>query len=81
MRYLIIIFFSILLTNNSYAKTGKGELKLDKATMEFLMMYMYGAGNTKYSGAGKRTHNPTIFLVSEDGTWSYYSYCPIEYQL
>ena len=79
MRYLIIIFFSILLTNNSYAKTGKGELKLDKATMEFLMMYMYGAGNTKYSGAGKRTHNPTIFLVSEDGTWSYYSYCPIEY--
>ena len=42
-------------------------------------MYMYGAGNTKYSGAGKRTHNPTIMAVSQDGTSYMYSYCPVEY--
>ena len=79
MRFILIILISIFLSNQSFAKTGKGELKLDKDTMEHLIMYMYGAGNKKYSGSAKRTHKPTIFLVSEDGTWSYYSYCPIEY--
>ena len=80
MKLIISIIFSILLlTNNSYAKYGKGELKLTQETMEVVMMYMYGAGNTKYSGAGKRTHNPTMMAVSEDGTSYMYTYCPIEY--
>ena len=80
MKILISVLFSLLLlSNNSYSKTGKGGLKLTQETMEVVMMYMYGAGNTKYSGAGKRTHNPTIMAVSEDGTSYMYSYCPIEY--
>ena len=80
MKFIISTIISILfLTNHSYAKTGSGALKLTKETMEVVMMYMYGAGNTKYSGAGKRTHNPTIMAVSEDGTSYMYSYCPIEY--
>ena len=80
MKLIISAIISILLfTNNSYAKTGSGALKLTKETMEVVMMYMYGAGNTKYSGDGKRTHNPTIMAVSEDGTSYMYSYCPIEY--
>ena len=29
--------------------TGKGELKLSKEIMEYLMMYMYGAGSKKFS--------------------------------
>ena len=74
--FLTIIFLS---TNISHAKSGSGALKLTKETMEVVMMYMYGAGNTKYSGAGKRTHNPTIMAVSEDGTSYMYSYCPVEY--
>ena len=74
--FLTIIFLS---TNISHAKWGKGELKLTAETMEVVMMYMYGAGNKKYSGAGKRTHNPEIMAVSADGTSYQYLYCPVEY--
>ena len=79
MRLILIILISILLSSQSFAKTGKGEIKLSQDTMEFLIMYMYGAGNKKYSGNAKRTHDPTIMAVSEDGRSSYYSYCPAEY--
>lgn len=79
MRYFILILISFLLSQHSYAKTGKGDLQLTKDTMEVVIMYMYGAGNKNYSGASKRTHNPTVMAVSEDGTSYMYSYCPIEY--
>ena len=80
MKVLISVLFSLLLlTNNSYAKTGSGGLKLTQETMEVVMMYMYGAGNSKYSGAAKRTHNPEVMAVSADGTSYQYLYCPIEY--
>ena len=80
MKLLISIIFSILLlTNNSFAKWGKGELKLTQDVMEVVLMYMYGAGSKKYSGSAKRTHNPTIMAVSADGTSTMYSFCPIEY--
>ena len=79
MKFILIILFSIFLSNQSFAKTGKGEIKLSQNTMEFLIMYMYGAGSKKYSGNAKRTHDPTIMAVSEDGRSSYYSYCPAEY--
>ena len=41
-------------------------------------MYMYGAGNTKYHG--KRKNKPDIFVLSGDGKWSSYYYCPMAYQ-
>ena len=72
---IIISFF----TNPSQAKWGKGTLKLDKQTMEHVMQYMYGAGNEKYSGDAKRKQDPWIMVISEDGSWSQYSYCPAEY--
>lgn len=78
-----LIFTSIIalifLSNSSFAKTGSGSLKLSKETMETLMMYMYGAGNTKYSGNAKRKNDPTIMAVSESGYSYMYSYCPVEY--
>ena len=71
---IIVIFFTI--NSTSFAGNwGKGELKLSKGTMQHLMMYMYGAGSPKYDN-DKSKHSPTIFIVSEDGNWSYYSYCP-----
>ena len=73
------IILSLFFINNSFSKTGKGELKLNKDTMEVVLMYMYGAGNKKYSGNAKRTHNPTVLAISEDGTSYMYSYCPVEY--
>jgi len=79
MRFFILVLITFLFSNISYAKWGKGELKLDKYTMEHVMMYMYGAGNEKYSGDAKRKQDPWIMVVSEDGTWSQYSYCPKEY--
>lgn len=79
MRYLILIFIFILSSNPSFAKYGSGPLKLDKNTMETAIMYMYGAGNKKYSGAAKRKNNPSVMVVSQDGKSSYYLYCPIEY--
>ena len=71
----ILIFFS----NTSFARTGKGPLKLSKNTMETVLMYMYGAGNKKYSDSANRKNNPTIMAVSESGYSYMYSYCPIVY--
>ncbi len=73
------IFIFLVLPETTFAKVwGRGEVKLDKPTMEHLMMYMYGAGNTKYHG--KRKNKPDLFVLSEDGKWSSYYYCPMEYQ-
>ena len=74
----IILFFIQIITysNIAYAGVwGKGELKLSKGTMEHLMMYLYGAGSPDY-GYGKYKNKPTIFVVSKDGNWSFYQYCP-----
>jgi hypothetical protein len=74
----IVLFFIKIITfsNIAYAANwGKGELKLSKATMEHLMMYLYGAGQPDY-GFGKYKNKPTIFVVSKNGNWSYYQYCP-----
>jgi len=80
MRFLILVFLYLLSSNQSFAKTGKGEVKLNKNTMEYLIMYMYGAGNEKYSGDAKRKNDPDVMAVSEDGRSFYYYYCPAEYR-
>ena len=79
MRFAILIISFIFLSQPSYAKWGKGELKLGKNTMETVIMYMYGAGNKKYSGNAKRKNNPTAMAISQNGKYSYYMYCPVEY--
>lgn len=80
MRIIILVFLYLLSSNQSFAKTGKGEVKLNKNTMEYLIMYMYGAGNEKYSGDAKRKNDPDIMAISEDGRSFYYYYCPAEYR-
>ncbi len=61
MRKIIFIVFSIILiSQTSHAKWGKGELKLSKFTMENVLMYMYGAGSTKYSGADKKKKRSNV---------------------
>ena len=73
---IISIFLTFSLNSISFAKNGKGELKLDTQTMEHLLMYFYGAQNTKYQDAKIKRATPTIFVVSEDGDYSSYYYCP-----
>ena len=80
MRPLILIIAFIFFSQPSYAKWGKGSLKLNKETMETAIMYMYGAGNKKYSGAAKRKNDPMMMAISEDGTSYYYYYCPVQWQ-
>ena len=80
MRIFFVTLISIIFFSNaSFAKWGKGPLKLSKETMETAIMYMYGAGSKKYSGAAKRKNNPMLMAVSEDGTSYMYYYCPVEY--
>jgi len=80
VRIFFLVITFILVTQPSYAKWGKGELKLSKETMETAIMYMYGAGNKKYSGAAKRKNDPMTMAISEDGSSYMYYYCPVEYQ-
>jgi hypothetical protein len=80
-KFLVItLFLSLIYLPSAYAKTGKGEIKLDKNTMEFLLMYFYGAGNSKYSGADKQRNEPITFAVSPDGRYSSYRYCPFQHK-
>ena len=79
-RLLFFIILSLIIFNPSHAKWGKGNLKLSQYTMEGLIMYMYGAGNTKYSGAANQKNDPLIIAISDDGKNSYYFYCPAQYR-
>ena len=65
-----------LIFSNTFAKTGKGELKLSKYTMENLMMYMYGRANPKWSDGVDKKNKPMLMTVSADGKSSHYYYCP-----
>ena len=80
MRFAILIISFIFLSQPSYAKWGKGPLKLNKESMEVAIMYMYGAGNVNRSFAGKRKNDPMMLAFSEDGTSYMYYYCPVQYQ-
>jgi len=75
-KFLGIVVLTLLLSSNAYAKVGKGELKLSKSTMNHLMRYLYGAGNSKYSGDAEKKNQPLLMAISEDGNSSYYYYCP-----
>ena len=79
LRLLLITIF-LNVPSLSSAKTGKGELKLSKEIMEYLMMYMYGAGSKKFSADKKTKNDPSLMAVSEDGNSAYYFYCPAEYR-
>ena len=78
-KLTLSLILSLLLFNPSYAKYGSGPLKLTKETMEVVIMYMYGAGNKKYSGNAKRKNDPSIMAISQNGVGFMYSYCPSEW--
>jgi len=80
MKFCIIVFILLTLTNYSNAKTGEGELKLDKLVMENVIMYLYGAGNQNLSGASNTRHDPGIIAISKNGMFSSALYCPAQYR-
>ena len=66
-KLLGILVLGLLWCNVGNAGTyGKGELKLSQATADYFIQYLRG-GLTKA---------PLMFVVTNDGTWSTYWYCP-----
>lgn len=76
IKLVSIFILSIFFNSNSFAKTGSGELKLSKSTMEHVMMYMYGRANPKYSDGVNKKNKPMLMTISANGKWSHYYYCP-----
>ena len=66
-QFLGILFLGLLWCNVGNATTyGKGELKLSQSTADYFIQYLRG-GLTKA---------PLMFVVTNDGTWATYWYCP-----
>ena len=74
-KFSLILILSLAFSTSSFAKTGKGEVKLDKNTMIHFIEYLYGS-NDKYSEGKNKKNNPYLMTVSKDGKWSYYFFCP-----
>ena len=76
MRKIIVTIFlaiSLVLASlgTSYAaKKGKGEVKLSQGSLDNFLKYIRGA-----LVKGKRW-TPMMFILSSDGKWSSYWYCP-----
>ena len=77
-KLLGIVVLGLLLSTNAYAKKGSGELKLSKIIMTEFLMYLYGASNPKYSMGANKKNNPLLMVVSKDGNYSLYYYCPTQ---
>lgn len=58
-----IILFSFFINLNSYAKIGKGDLKISNKTLDDLIAYL-------------RNEFSTSFVISKDGSNGYYGICP-----
>ena len=64
---------ALLLCNNSFAgKKGKGEVKLNDSTVRHFKDYLSGkiVQGTRWK--------PMIFILSSNGEWSFYYYCPYD---
>ena len=67
------IIIILLISNKSFAKSGKGELKLDKLTLEKFLVYVFAEQiDDKIENIRAK---PLVFSVDENG-WHYmYYYC------
>ena len=64
-----IIILSILLSSTSFAgvKKGKGEVTMSANTVDIFIKYI----------RGKKSQVPLAFILSSNGSWSTYWYCPM----
>ena len=62
-KLLILIIFSFFINVNSYAKIGKGDLKISDKALDDLIAYL-------------RNEFSTSFVISKDGSIGYYGICP-----
>ena len=67
-KFFIILILSLLLTSTSFAgvKKGKGDVILDEYSLNHFIKYI----------RGKKNQYPIGFILSSDGSWSTYWFCP-----
>tara|TARA_Y100000768_G_scaffold381167_1_gene359403 strand:+ start:121 stop:1260 length:1140 start_codon:yes stop_codon:yes gene_type:complete len=67
-KLYFILILSLLLTTTSFAgvKKGKGDVILEENTLKHFIKYI----------RGKRGKHPIGFILSSDGSWSTYWFCP-----
>ena len=83
-KILVITFISLLLTNNSFSKSGKGNITLSKKAMETFLDYLYGGAKNLDATTGGSTNNrgkktkPLLFTISIYGDSYFYNYCSFQ---
>ena len=68
-KIIKIIILSILLSSTSFAgvKKGKGEVTMTANSVDWFIQYI----------RGKKSQVPLAFILSSDGSWSTYWFCPM----
>ena len=74
IKFLLILVLSLLVYNpSSFAIiTGKGEVKLSERALQNFMWYLRG----DWAERKKGKYVPAYFILSSDGTWSTFMWCP-----
>ena len=81
MRLIKFIIFFVLifsLNNNVKAITGIGPVEFKSGTFDWFLAYIRGDGNIT-GEVGFRKGSPGAFAVNPEGTYAFYSYCPLKY--
>lgn len=78
--FKLFIFFLLIfnINNNAVAITGIGPIKFSNQTLDHFFAYLRGDGNSR-GEVGRKNGSPSVFAVNPEGTYSYYSYCPLKY--
>ena len=74
-----IIFFALIfifITTNVHSKNGYGDLKMNSNVLENFIEYISGVGMDKI---GYKKGTPHYFAINNEGTASYYYFCPLKY--
>ena len=74
-----IILFALIfifITTNVHSKNGYGDLKMNSNVLENFIDYISGVGMDKI---GYKKGTPHYFATNNEGTASYYYFCPLKY--
>ena len=78
IKFIICFVLILSLNNNAKALSGVGPLSFSEGTFDWFLAYLRGDGNTT-GEIGFRQGYPGGFAVNPEGTYGYYSYCPLKY--
>lgn len=73
------LIFILLITTNSFAKDGFGEVKFTNQSFQNFLAYLRGDGNPNATGVMQTSGKPTGFAINQKGNVTFYYYCPKKY--